>query len=226
MLSSVANNPVRPVSTPMNALPDPLPHPAPWRSALEDYIRRNARPVDKFSHQQRLYRLAVSLAEGRPFDDDVVHAAVWLHDLGVFVGHRPEDLAALAAWDHVAYVCGLAPTLLADMGFPAAKVPAVLGVIRDHLPSSRPTSFEGTLVRDADILEQLGAVAILRTVSKVGRDTRFLRFADALRVLRRNVGTLPGQLLLDSSRRAAAARTATLNGFLAAAAAEAPEDEM
>src|SRR5271169_3119145 len=144
---------------------------ADYREAIADYIRINANPPDKFSHQPRLYRLARMLADNASFDDDVVFAAAWLHDLGVFIGHRPDDPARLAAWDHVAYVFEKGPMLLKQFGFPEEKIPTVLEVIRTHLPSAEPTIFEGVLLRDADLLEQLGAVAILRTVSKVGRDT-------------------------------------------------------
>ena len=186
-----------------------------------DYIRAQARPPDKFSHQPRLYRLAARLAEGRAFDDDVLFAAAWLHDLGVFVGHRPEDSARLAAWDHVAYAIEEAPPLLRKFGFPAEKIPAVLEVIRTHLPSTTPTTLEGVLMRDADILEQLGAIGILRTVSKIGRDTRFVRFADALRVLGRNADDLPAKLQLESARRLAGPRLKVLRQFLEAASAEA-----
>jgi len=162
-----------------------------YRAAIVDYIRAQAKPPDKFSHQLRLYQLAKRLADGQSYDDDVLHAAAWLHDLGVFIGHRPEDPTALTAWDNVAYACRQAPQILSQLGFPEAKVPAVVDAIRAHLPSARPTSFEGTLLRDADILEQLGAIAVLRTVSKVGRDTRFVRYSDAVRVLRQNVEQLP-----------------------------------
>ena len=192
-----------------------------YRQAIEDYIRANAQPPDKFSHQPRLYQLARRLAGDRPLDDDVLHAAAWLHDLGVFVGHRPEDVAALAVWDHVAYAVKMVPPLLEQWGFPAGRIPAVLEVIRTHLPSARPTCFEGTLMRDADLLEQLGAVAILRTVSKVGRDTRFVRFADALRVLRRNAEQLPALLELDTARHLAEPRVAVLRTFLVTAETEA-----
>jgi uncharacterized protein len=191
-----------------------------YRTALIDYIRAQARPPDKFSHQARLYALAVSLASDAPFDDDVLFAAAWMHDLGVFVGHRPEDLAALASWDHVAYVFRTAPPVLTGLGFPTHKIPPVLEAIRTHLPHTEPTSFKGVLLRDADLLEQLGAVGILRTVSKVGRDTRFIRFADALRVLRLNLETLPSLLKLDASRRLATPRIELLRVFLEQAAAE------
>ncbi len=185
-----------------------------------EYIRVNAKPPDKFSHQPRLYRLAVRLAEDRSFDDDVLFAATWLHDLGVFVGHRPEDPAKLASWDPIEYAFKKVPLLLQQFGFPDGKISAVLEGIRTHLPATRPTTFEGVLLRDADILEQLGAVAILRTVSKVGRDTRFIRFSDALRVLRKNVEELPAQLQLETARRLAEPRLKVLRAFLDAAIAE------
>src|SRR5437763_16954277 len=69
-----------------------------YRQAIANYIRTHANPPDKLSHQPRLYHLAKQLAGGQPFDDDVLYAAAWLHDLGVFIGHRPEDPAELAKW--------------------------------------------------------------------------------------------------------------------------------
>src|SRR5262249_6929946 len=144
-----------------------------------------------------------------------------MHDLGVFIGHRPEDPAALAAWDNLAYGLRQAPAILQRFRFPTEKIPAVIEAIRTHVPSACLTSFEGLLLRDADILEQLGAIAIFRTVSKVGRDTRFVRFGDALRVLRRNLEELPARLRLASARRLAEPRVTILNAFLVAAAAEA-----
>lgn len=191
------------------------------RTTIEDYIRAQARPVDKFSHQPRLYQLAVQVGEGQTYDDDVLHAAAWLHDLGVFVGHRPEDPDQLARWDHLAYVLCEAPPLLQRLGFPSKKIPPVLEAIRAHLPDAVPTTIEGTILRDADILEQLGAVGILRMVCKIGRDTRYHTFADALKTLRRALDRLPGKLSLPAARRLADERVRVLREFLEAADCEA-----
>ena len=191
-----------------------------YRSALVEYIRAQACPVDKFSHQPRLYALTREVGAGQRYDDDVVFAAVWLHDLGVFVGHRPENPAALAAWDCVAYAMQMAPGVLETVGFPQEKIPAVVEVIRTHQPQEKPATLEGVIVRDADILEQLGATGILRTVCKIGRDTRFRTFPDALRVLQKNADTLPEQLALPTSRHLAKPRLQALQNFLAAAQAE------
>ena len=197
-----------------------LMNPESFRSALVDYIRVQAQPVEKFSHQPRLYALTQEVGAGRSYDDDVVFAAVWLHDLGVFVGHRPENPAALAAWDCVAYAMTRTPEVLQRLGFPAEKISAVVEVIRTHQPQEKPATIEGVIVRDADILEQLGATGILRMVCKIGRDTRFQTFPDALRVLQQNADTLPDQLALPKSRQLAEPRLQALRNFLAAAQAE------
>ena len=81
-------------------------------------------------------------------------------------------------------------------------------------------------MRDADLLEQLGAIAILRTVSKVGRDTRFVRHADAVQLLRQNVEHLPEQLRLPSARRLAVPRVKILKAFLAAVDTESDGSEL
>jgi len=191
-----------------------------FRAAVVDYIRAQARPADKFSHQERLYALTREIGAGQIYDDDVVFAAAWMHDLGVFIGHRPEDLDALAKWDMIAYAVERVPALLKGFGFPAEKIPAVIEVIREHQPHANPTSPESTIVRDADILEQLGATGILRTVCKIGRDTRFIIFPDALRVLQKNLETLPGQLSLPISRKLAQPRLRLLKSFLEEAKSE------
>jgi uncharacterized protein len=191
-----------------------------FRTAIVDYIRAQAKPAEKFSHQPRLYELTKAVGAGQTYDDDVVFAAVWMHDLGVFIGHRPEEPAALAAWDCVGYAMKCTPAILEQLGFPVGKIPAVVEAIRTHQPSAHPTTIEGTIVRDADILEQLGATVILRTVCKIGRDTRFETFPAALRVLRKNAETLPGQLKLARTRELAEPRLKALRAFLIAAETE------
>jgi len=189
--------------------------------ALRDLIWEQARPVEKFGHQPRLAALTEILGAGLDYDRDVVLAAAWLHDLGVFIGNRPENPAALSHWDHVAYACAHAPEILRNVDYPANKIPAVLEAIRQHQPGDEPATIEAVILRDADILEQLGAVGMLRTVSKVGRDTRFRSFTDAVAVLRRNLQDLPAQLRLDASRHLAEPRIRILEAFLAAVEDEA-----
>jgi len=186
-----------------------------------EYVRREAKPVDKYGHQPRLYALTRAVGAGLSYDEDVVFAAVWMHDLGVFIGHRPEDPIALAAWDNVAYAIERSPALLTKFGFPVEKIPAVIGAIRTHQPHMEPQSIEATILRDADILEQLGAVGILRAVCKVGRDTRFATFSAIVPALRKALETLPALLRLESAKALAKSRIRVLEEFLAAIEAEA-----
>jgi len=194
---------------------------APWRQQVMAYIRAEALPVDKFGHQPRLYALAVRLGQGMEYDDDILFAAAWMHDLGVFTGHRPQDPSQLARWDHVPYTIARTRELLAGWGFPAEKLEAVAEAIRTHQPQDEPELNEAVLLRDSDILEQLGAIGALRTLVKVGRDTRYPTFTAVLPVMRKAIEELPGKLCLASARSMAAPRVEVLRSLIAAIEAEA-----
>lgn len=194
-----------------------------WRESVMAYIRAEALPADKFGHQPRLYALATRLGRGMEYDDDILFAATWMHDLGVFLGHRPQDAAELARWDHVPYTIARTRELLAGWGFPLEKLEAVVEAIRTHLPQDEPVGMEAVLLRDADILEQLGAMGALRALAKVGRDTRYPTFSLVLPLMRGAAERLPGKLHLTSSRQLAEPRVELLRLLLAAIENEAGE---
>lgn len=196
---------------------------AAWRDAVIAYIRAEAQPADKFGHQPRLYALATSIAEGIDYDDDVLFAAAWMHDLGVFVGHRPQNPQELACWNHVPYTIARTCELLPTWGFPPEKLDRVAEAIRTHQPHDTPEIIEAVLLRDADILEQLGAVGTMRTVVKVGRDTRYETFSSVLPVLRKAVKQLPASLQLNASKQLAIKRVELLRSFISSVEEEAGE---
>ena len=113
----------------------------------------------------------------------------------------------------MAYAIAQTPPLLQRFGFPADKIAAVQAAIRDHHPQARPTALEAILLHDADLLELLGAVGLLRTLGKVGRDTRYQTFADLLPVLE-GYSRLDAELLSDKARQLAEPRLALLRQFL------------
>jgi uncharacterized protein len=82
---------------------------------------------------------------------------------------------------------------------------------------------EAIVLRDADILEQLGAVGALRAIVKVGRDTRYATYSDIIPVLERALANLPGQLRLPRSKKLAEARVQVLTSFLEAVRSESGE---
>jgi uncharacterized protein len=192
-----------------------------WRESVQAYIRAEAQPRDKFGHQPRLYALACRLGQGIEFDDDILFAAAWMHDLGVFLGHRPQDPRELERWNHVTYTIARSRDLLMAWGFPADKLDAVAEAIRTHQPDGAPVRIEAILLHDADILEQLGAIGALRALVKVGRDTRYDTFSSVLPVLRKAVDHLPERLHLIDSLSLAQPRIELLRHFIAALEAEA-----
>ncbi len=193
-----------------------------WRVALVERIRVEAQPPEKFSHQARLYALASEIIRDSDtqVDDDVLFAAAWGHDLGVFLGHRPADPEALRHWDSTDYTVIHAPALLAACGFPQGKVAAVAECIRTHEAHGEPLTAEGLALRDADLLEQLGAVAVMRTTAKIAQDTRFVTFADAAASLERALSTVPARIRLPAAKALAIPRIAALRSFLNALQAE------
>jgi uncharacterized protein len=179
-------------------------------------IASDANPPHKYGHQPRLYALTRLIGEGLEYDDDIVHAAAWMHDLGVFIGHRPESEDMLKKWDHVKYALHVLPAILENSGFPVEKIPAVLEVIKTHQPQDDPQSLEAIIVRDADILEQLGAIGIMRTTAKLGSDTRFITFSDVAHSLRGQRDVLPAKLRLASSQELAKPKLRVLEDFIRA----------
>ncbi len=123
-----------------------------WRQSVMAYIRAEAQPKDKFGHQPRLYALATQIGKGMDYDDDVLFAAAWMHDLGVYIGHRPVSQAELERWNHVPYTIARTRELLAACGFPTEKLDSVCEAIRTHQPFDEPHTTEATILRDADIL--------------------------------------------------------------------------
>ena len=194
-----------------------------WRELLTSYIRAETRPVDKFGHMPRLYALALRVGEGMEYDDDVLFASAWIHDLGVFIGHRPEDPEELKAWNHVPYTIAQARALLPQWGFPESKLEAVAEVIRTHQPQDDPVLMEAVILRDADILEQLGAVGACRALAKIGQDSRYPTFSSVLPVLRRAVNALPAELRLRNAVALAQTRIESLQALIAAIESEAGE---
>jgi uncharacterized protein len=192
-----------------------------WQESVVAYIRAEALPKDKFGHQPRLYALACRVGEGMEFDADILFAAAWMHDLGVFEDHRPDDPEKLARWDHVPYTITLSRELLKMWGFPEEKLEGVAEAIRTHQVQDEPGQVEAILLRDADILEQLGVIGALRALAKVGRDTRYETFTSVVTMLRKAADELPGKLRLESARKLAAPRVAALRAFIAAIEEEA-----
>ena len=117
--------------------------------------------VHDFSHIQRVYHMAERLALAEGADLEIVHAAALLHDARGTMpgsGERAEHHIASAAF---------AGEVLAAEGWPQDRIEAAQHCIRAHRyrdKRERPETIEAKVLFDADKLDVLGAVGVMRTL--------------------------------------------------------------
>jgi uncharacterized protein len=112
-----------------------------------------------WEHVNRVYQLALSIAEREGADRFIVGMAALLHDLGRTAEHEGEQQV-----HHADLSVSLATSLLTDYHVPAEKQEAILHAIVAHSFSRgiEPRTLEARVVRDADRLDGLGAIGIMR----------------------------------------------------------------
>jgi uncharacterized protein len=122
-------------------------------------------PAHDFNHAFNVMRNAENISRAEGADRDVTIPAGLLHDL---VHYLPNDLRSDSAPGESAEEAeGILNTL---EGYPRAKIPHVKAAIITHSPGLpfEPSSLEARVVRDADLLESIGALAIMRTCACAG----------------------------------------------------------
>ncbi|WP_069803216.1 HD domain-containing protein [Thermogemmatispora onikobensis] len=120
-----------------------------------------------WDHIERVYRLALAIAQREGADRFVVGTAALLHDLGRVA---PEERALTAqapaaqGRHHADLSQELAAELLAAYGVPTAEREAILHAVLAHSFSRgiEPQTLEARVVRDADRLDGLGAIGVMR----------------------------------------------------------------
>ncbi|MFC6825419.1 HD domain-containing protein [Halopelagius fulvigenes] len=135
------------------------------RLALPYY--EDALPGHDSFHANRVCNLSARLADEweRPVDREVLAAAAWLHDIG-----RPLERTGEID-DHGQWGAAEARTLLEAEGVATDRIDAVQHCIRAHsirASSPKPETAEAKLLFDADKLEAIGAVGIVRMACIVG----------------------------------------------------------
>ena len=118
-----------------------------------------------FDHVDRVYNMALKISESEDVDMDVVRAAVLLHD----VARHKEDkinvpVGSIGNICHAEEGAKMAPGILREMGFPEEKVEKVVRAIAVHRYSKKlkAESREAEILQDADRLDALGAIIIVR----------------------------------------------------------------
>ena len=113
-------------------------------------------PAHGWEHIQRVYRLAVFIAEQENADIFIVSMAALMHDIG--------HLSTGTSLHHADLSMSMAGELLVSYGISAATREAILHAIEAHSFSLgiEPRTLEAQVVRDADRLDAIGAIGILR----------------------------------------------------------------
>ncbi|ELZ50471.1 metal dependent phosphohydrolase [Halorubrum coriense DSM 10284] len=118
-------------------------------------------------HAKRVRDVALRLANQHPdsVDRDILAAAAWFHDIG-----RPLERVGEID-DHDDWAADEATTLLASEDVPSDRIAAVEHCLRAHsirASSPDPETIEAKLLFDADKLDAVGAVGLVRLACIVG----------------------------------------------------------
>lgn len=190
------------------------------RSFVKEVETRVARvgtdPIWGYGHCRRVYALARELGrmENLSFDTELLYIAALLHDVGLYKPyvHRKEP-------DHARRSIAVAGQLLRDADFPARDTELILDAIEHHPPGG-PTgsSVEAALLKDAVVLDYLGAVGVSRVIAMVGPEYDVPDLPSAVHNIRGLHESMPKFLLLESSNNLARDRMAEMELFMGALA--------
>jgi len=116
-----------------------------------------------FSHTNRVYNLAVRIAEN--VDMDIVKAAALLHDVARLKELKDESI------DHAEEGARMCVDILSKIDFPREKINQVSYAIKVHRFSKGilPNTIEAKISQDADRLDALGAICIARVFTNAGQ---------------------------------------------------------
>jgi uncharacterized protein len=156
------------------------------------------------NHTRRLLRLIVIIGEGQAYNSDALWVAAHLHDWGAY------GKWAQPGVDHALRSRQVAEAFLAERNYPPDDAKLILDCIEYHHADNSARCLEVQLLSDADALDFLGVVGVLRDVSKNARDLR-----KAFDISRKRRAKLPGLLCFATSKAIAAQRLADMDALFA-----------
>lgn len=120
-------------------------------------------PVHGFDHVLRVYRMAERLAQAEGADLEIVRAAALLHDAE---GSATEGGDA-GRVDHHHASADFASRVLQAEGWPEHRIASVQHCILAHRfrDATQPETLEARVIFDADKLDVIGAIGVVRTVA-------------------------------------------------------------
>lgn len=176
---------------------------------LQIFKKSGAHSAWDIKHCNRVYQLSKELSLHLSLDDEILYIASMLHDTGRYPAYARPNM------DHTLRSKGVASNILQRMAFPPDKIPVVLEAIEAHMYYSEPgRSDEAIYLRDADILDNLGNIGLMRLFSLIGQDDLIQTPEDALERARTFAEALPNKVYTKTGRRLAVKRREEMLRFL------------
>lgn len=155
------------------------------------------------NHTRRLLHLVSLIDENQCYDAEVVWTAAHMHDWGGYSKWAKKDV------NHALASVQAAEPFLLKKGCPRVFIDHVLEVIALHHRGDPDKSIEAILLSDADALDFLGVVGVLRDFSKNPKDLR-----KAFESAQKRRDKVPQMIVLQKSREIAARRIQEMDELL------------
>ena len=164
-------------------------------------------PVASTDHVERMTRWCQELGPAIDADMEVLIPGALLHDVGVVINRKKH------------YVVGRtrAVEILRDSGFPEEKIDATLHVLEAHsrYGGPEPQTTEAKVGQDADALEYIGAIGILRAVVRGLNDGSFSgKISDFPEYLRSILAKVEGTFHTGKAEELGQSRLKYMRSFL------------
>ncbi len=155
------------------------------------------------NHTRRLLHLISIIGKDQQYNADVVWMAAHLHDWGAY------SKWAKAGVDHALRSRQVAEEFWVEKGYSNELLPAILECIETHHSGDPGRRMEAILLSDADALDFLGVVGVLRDFSKNPKDMR-----KAYEIVQERKERVRGLICLESSKMIASQRLERMESLL------------
>ncbi len=147
------------------------------------------------NHTRRLLKLIDIISKGQDYDTEIVWVAAHLHDWGGYSTWAQEGV------DHAVRSKQVASQVLPQLGYSANFIDKVLECIETHHQGGSNRCIEAQLLSDADALDFLGVVGVMRDFAKKPKDLK-----NACAAVKKRMSQLPELLCLQRSKAIAELR--------------------
>ena len=155
------------------------------------------------NHTKRLMKLVDIIADGEEYNEEVIWMTAHMHDWGAYGEWKMEDV------DHVERSLQVVEPYLKEREYPDELTKQILDCIANHHSEENDLSLEAALFRDADAVDFLGVVGVVRNFSRNPKELR-----KGFRVALAKRQKLPGILTFPKAREMAKKRVVEMDNLL------------